>query len=77
MTICIHCRHHNGASPEDPWYNHFCQHPELKRPKEQDPVTGRWGYAIRNDVGNIVMVEEPYPYCRSVNKGNCPYYESK
>ena len=71
-TLCVNCRHHVGSGV---WYAHYCQHPDKRRPKEQDPVTGEIFFAIRNDLGNVCFTCEQYPHCRDINHGNCPLYE--
>ena len=78
-TICIHCKHHltdvKMSGTESRRYEHFCTHPELLLPKEQDPVTGKIGYAQKNDLGRVVLSKQKHPYCRDINHGNCPSYE--
>jgi len=79
-TICVNCKHHHEKP--DPrniniWYSHICQHPEVKRQEEQNPVTGEIGYAAKNDLGTVYITDESHPYCRDINHGNCPLYEQK
>jgi len=76
-TICVKCRHHNGADPTDQWYKHLCLHPALERTSEVDPVTGLTGYAKRNDLGGVHITAENHPNCRDHNHGNCTHFEAK
>lgn len=79
-TICVKCRHHRDTQSNptaDVWYNHVCTQPDLRRTPEQDPVTGKTGFSHKNDLGQIVTTDQPYPYCRKVNHGNCPHFEGK
>lgn len=79
-TICVNCRHHY-LKPDsrgiDVWYLHFCHHPEVSRPREQDPVTGKWGYADKNDLGKVSIGNDQFPHCNEINHGNCELYEEK
>ena len=75
QTICINCAFHNGASKEQTWYDHFCLNPEVRLVADIDPVTGRKGYAKKNSLGDAYLADTPYPYCRDVNRGNCPHFE--
>ena len=77
QTICVDCVHHNGATMEEAWYAHYCQSLEVRLVADIDPVTGVKGYAKRNDLGTAYLTDTPYPFCRDVNRGNCPHYESK
>lgn len=74
-TICVKCKHHNGAQPQEAWYNHKCLHPLEKRPIEVDPVTGIQVYAVKNSLGLVSITDESSPYCRDINQGNCPMFE--
>lgn len=77
-TVCVNCRYHNGALPEDSTWDHRCLHPSVSRHKEQDPVTGLMGYAHKNDLGGVSILngeENAHPYCRSLNNGNCSMFE--
>lgn len=76
QTICVNCTHHNGVSRKQTWYDHFCHHPEVRLVADIDPVTGKEGYAKTNDLGNAYLTDSPYPYCRDINRGNCPHFES-
>ena len=81
VTICVKCKHHKrmGRRDIDVWYTHYCGHPELQRAKVTDPVTGRLGYGIKNDLGRcMVGVDrgDRYPNCRDINpRGECELYE--
>lgn len=75
MTICTKCANHknsthvNEACPEV-WYNHVCG--AITREPMIDPVTGKHGYAIKNDLGQIHITDDPHPFCRDINTdGNC------
>ena len=73
-TICVDFVYHR-LDGRDIWYNHTCEAPQEKKPVEVDCVTGRQVFASRNDLGNVYVSDSQYPYCRDINKGNCPHYE--
>ena len=79
-TVCANCKHHvakdQASGRKDYMYNHFCAHPDCERPKEQCPVTGKIGYATRNDLGVVSIGDLKYPNCNQINNGNCELYES-
>lgn len=75
-TLCVKCKYHNGESAGKPWYAHRCRHRAVKRQLKQDPVTGRMGYAGRNDLGTVYLSTEESPYCRDVNHGNCEHFNA-
>ena len=62
-TICVKCVYHCGASPDAVWYDHYCLCPTVKRPKEFDPVTGKF------------VTDNIYPHCRAINNGNCEHFK--
>lgn len=71
-TLCVNCKYHTGSGQ---WYNHLCKHPETVRIEEQDPITGKMGYAGCNDLGGIYLCDSKYQNCRNLNKGNCPNFQ--
>ena len=78
MTICTHCKYHNGASSAEPRSQHFCQHPGEKRKRKRDPVTGRYRYEyIRDYFTASQLVNEQYPHCHTINYGNCHLFKKK
>jgi len=76
-TICAKCKHCEIQGEGNGWYNYLCAHPEFARIPEQDPVTGKSGFAEKNDLGRIVFTENKFPYCREINHGNCELFEKK
>lgn len=65
QTICVDCKHHNGADQNQSLQWHVCLRPELKKPVALHPVTGR-------------KLPGGSPPCSEVNKdGNCEWYEPK
>ena len=76
-TFCVNCRYFLNTSSifkrgnKGVWYDHFCTHPEFKRRKSKNPVTGITVY-----VDNMGHEGEKYPYARNINHGNCSYYEN-
>jgi hypothetical protein len=82
LTICTRCRYHAnthdgsrlGPLP-DTWFYQVCSAPAVRREPTIDPVTGKSGFLSRNDLGMDVVTDEARPYCRSVNRGDCVYYE--
>jgi hypothetical protein len=76
-TICVDCKHHNGANPSDAWHTHLCLNPLVQRHEEQDPVTGLIGFGIKNSLGKICIISEKYPNCSDYNHGNCDMFEPK
>lgn len=78
ITLCTTCRHHINAHdgrPDGPppsmWYYQFCGHPDVKRPTAVDPVSGEVRYRIANGPGTTGLTDEPHPYCRDINDGDC------
>lgn len=81
MKICFECRYcmrvkrRPGGSHEDVWCSAF---PEETIPTK-DPVTGRTGFMMTNDLGGGYFVEdaqEAMPSCRSKNSnGECERHE--
>lgn len=76
-TICIDCRHHNGAKTKDAWHAHLCLHPDHALPEVIDPVTGVIRFEAKNELGKTIYVDNSCPPCRDVNNGNCPLFEPK
>lgn len=78
-TICVECASHVGRGSgnvrESVWYDHFCK--ANPRRKVVDPVTGVEGYGGVNDLGGTYITNEPYRYCRDLNKGMCPLFQPK
>lgn len=78
-TICYNCIHFFNNEPNSPrqdvWYNHLCR--ASPRQPIADPVTGKSGYKGVNDLGGEYITDEPYDYCRKLNKGLCLLYEPK
>ena len=76
-TICMYCKHHNGAKLSDPWFEHICRQPDLQRQEQEDPVTGgrRWVGPVYD--GHTTYFSEPEPCCREVNFGDCGFFERK
>lgn len=72
LTLCVNCTYHKGSGE---WYDHFCKHPEVRFIPDIDPVTGEKGYAKTNDLGRGSLTDTPYPYCRDINQGQCPYFK--
>ena len=62
MTICVLCEHHRLEGDPKHWGSHVCA--KEKQQEYVDPVTG-------------MTFVNPLPYCRDINKGNCPFYEGK
>lgn len=77
MNLCINCKYSKGVTKDASWHSCYCKHPELKRVKEQDPVTGKMMYAAKNSLDEVYLTDEEYPHCNSINHGNCPYYKKK
>ena len=75
MTICVECAHCVKTDPAPIWYNFRCS--ALPQEGERDPVTGIAGYPRINDLGGTYYDSCPYPYCRDINKGDCPMFEKK
>ena len=80
MKICVDCKHHintmsNPAVP-DVWYNQVCS--AVSRERATDPVTGKRGFADRNDLGLGYVTDQEHPYCRNINKhGRCNLFEPR
>jgi len=67
IAICAECKHHSFKGPI--WYSQYCAF--KMRKTGIDPVTGNTQY-VREDGG---LCDDPYPYCRSMNKGSCRNFE--
>ena len=78
MTICTECQfHRNNATDSEQrkiWYNNFCAAPEVRLLPDIDPVSGERGFAAAEDRGRGLVMDSPYPYCRNINRGNCPHF---
>jgi len=80
---CHGCTHHRFADSSswamqyhrNTWWNQLCA--AAPRPERIDPVTGHKGYAARNDLGGEFVDDQPYEFCRGINRtGDCPMYEA-
>jgi hypothetical protein len=79
-TICANCRHLH-AKQDGPrtgiWYNMLCRAPAVQTEPSRDPVSGKIGYRRKNDLGGGCYDDQPSPFCRDVNHGNCEHYARK
>lgn len=79
FTVCYECVHFKNLEPRSPrehvWYNHVCTATPL--PVQRDPVTGQLQNVSRNDLGREIFTDQPFQFCREINKGNCPLFEKK
>ena len=77
QTICTNCKHHiftaSNTADHSIWYNHICGASPL--PKTIDPVTGKEGYVTTNSLGENIIGNRKFEYCRDINNGNCHLYE--
>lgn len=75
ITICVQCKmfENKGAI----WYDQFCCEPEVRAQEGIDPVTGKKQHIHKNDSGRKYYDDNPYPYARDVNSGNCEYFNKK
>ena len=71
--ICANCKHF--VSKGSIWYDQYCGAKEVRAKKAIDPVTGKIKYIKQNDFGNTYYDDNPRPYARDINNGDCPYYE--
>lgn len=76
-TICIHCVYLEREGVTDMWYSYLCSHPAVQTEPSIDPVTGKTVYVGVNDLGGPFTTENPRPFCRTVNFGNCAMYKGK
>lgn len=81
QTICSECkwlmRGEMETSPRyDVWYNLFCGAIDFK--PALDIHSGKWGYRGNLHYGEHLdkgtITDNPNPYCRDVNTGDCPYF---
>jgi hypothetical protein len=79
MTICKKCKHvyNKKGFNEHGWYNWFCKHPDVRRVKTIDPVTGNKRFKGKNDLGQEYLTGQEHPFCRDINNGACQYYKEK
>jgi hypothetical protein len=75
MKTCISCKYGNLKS--DIWYDQHCEAPAVRKVEETNPVTGKSQYRGRNDLGNVYFTDNPYPFCRDINKGICKHWQKK
>lgn len=79
MNICAKCQHVVRVERDGPRefadYNWRCGAPAAEPIEILDPVTGRQGFAVTNDLGGFVFcetIERGLPTCRSRNPdGRC------
>ena len=74
-TICAQCMNIKRRGRGEIWYDLYCTERKVQKEIGVDPVTGETGYKSKNDLGGEYISEYPEPYCRDVNKGNCPYFK--
>lgn len=73
ITICVKCKFLNKLGSM--WCDHLCKGVSLE--EGIDFVTGKKGYKHLNSLGDVSIIDNPDPYCRSINDGNCKYYKPK
>lgn len=72
MTICFQCKHLVKKSRKARiWYDLGCQ--RHVREKRTCPMTGE----MVADGSGVEISTETYKYCRDVNTGECPDYETR
>lgn len=78
VSVCTKCRSFMNLEPGSPrehiWYNHLCKATPL--PTAIDPYDGKTKPCGVNDLGNKYFTENQFQYCRNVNEGNCPKFQS-
>ena len=79
VTVCVQCKFfinlEPGSSREHVWYNHLCSATPL--PKKIDPYDGKKKPWSRNDLGGEYFSDNEFKYCKNVNDGKCPKFESR
>lgn len=71
MTICFRCKHLLRKGESRIWHDFGCARHAYK--KTMCPVTGE----MVPDGDGLAIRGEEYRYCRDVNRGECPDYETK
>lgn len=77
-TICGQCKlfyNKQDGARTGVWYNQFCKAPSVRKEMVVDPVSGKAGYASKNDLGTVIYDDNPYPFARTINHGNCGHFE--
>ncbi len=74
-TICVNCRHFDRQG--DRWYDMYCNHPVVRRWVAVHPITGEPTYAMTNDLGKMIYVDDARPHAGAINDGNCEHYKRK
>ena len=78
-TVCTSCRNFTNKEPgsvrADCWYNHFCRATPL--PTAIDPFDGKTKPCSRNDLGKPIFTSNPFAFCRDINTGNCPKFQTE
>ena len=81
MNICVNCKYlfcNEQSNPE--WYDYFCHHPSLKRPRVTNPVTGKLGYGLSRQGEDPVYrgFLNQFPNANEINTdGRCNLYEGR
>lgn len=72
MKICAQCRHFRSHG--NIWYDQYCTAVESER--WHDPVSGKTGFCLTNDLGRKVFTEDRFPHARDINQhGDCELHE--
>ena len=78
-TVCTQCVHFINREPDSPreqvWYNHLCEATPL--PTKVDPYDGKTKPYGSNDLGGEYFTENQSRYCRDVNDGTCPKFQTR
>jgi hypothetical protein len=73
MTVCVECKHlQRGRALRTQW-DYLCG--AVKRLPGRDPVTGLDAFLGTNDLGGTYYTDDEWPSCRSINKGECSFFE--
>ena len=71
-TICVNCKHFIKRG--DIWYDQLCG--AVTRERTICLVTGKEGYRTVNDLGGVHVTQEPHPFARDINDGQCKHYQA-
>jgi len=78
-TICTKCVHFMSLEPgsvrKHVWYNQLCKAAPL--PTKIDPYDDNIKPFNINNFGNEYFTENEFRYCRDVNDGNCPKFQTR
>jgi len=76
FKACINCKNLILIEGGKQWHHRRCG--VICHERARDPYDGEWKYGLKNDLGKLVIVDEPNPCVRDINTdGKCCLFERK